>query len=241
MNRITTTAATGALALFLSAAPFVASAATLGAQGDVGIVMSPSGMVRVIGADVTSVAGSVVDATLSLGGNILNFVVNASATTKVGANGSKTASTTAIAVGDKVNIAGSLSSSAGNTLTIAAKHIRDLTTLPPLRVFIGTISSVNASNDSFVASNKNKTVTVDSNASTTFKVNGTASAFSELAAGQRVVVSGSANADGSVITASKVNAGTPAVKTTTNGDEQSKDDLGIHAGDVLGLHFGNNK
>ncbi|HWP61253.1 MAG TPA: hypothetical protein VN495_01485 [Candidatus Paceibacterota bacterium] len=112
--------------------PFAASADTVSAsaQAHSGIAISPSGVVRVIGAEVTAVGNNVVDAVVHFGNVMLNLVVNTSDATKVGANGSMTASTTAIAVGDTVNIKGSLASSTSAGLTIAANKIRDLTSFP---------------------------------------------------------------------------------------------------------------
>ena len=69
----------------------------------------------------------------------------------------------------------------------------------------GKISSVNSANGSFVITKGDRSVTVQTNASTTIMVNGTATTtLASVQAGDEVKVSGTPNADGSVITATKV-------------------------------------
>jgi len=183
--------------------PLAASADTLGASGATGVVISPSGIVRVIGADVTAVSNGIVNAATTIGNTVINWIVNISLATKIGANGSAHATTTDIKTGDKVSFAGTVSSSVGSSITVAASKIRDLTTFPKAHVTPGTITSI-GSNGSFTLSHGDRTVTVNTTASTTIVVNGATSTFGSLETGEKVLVAGTANADGSVITASKI-------------------------------------
>jgi len=129
MNRIQKVMSSAILASLLAVAPLAASASTVGVQGSTGVVISPSGIVRVIGADVTSVGNGFVNAVTTLGNVTINWLVNASTSTKIVANGSSSASTTGINVGDKIDFAGTLSSTS-SILTVAATKIRDITTSP---------------------------------------------------------------------------------------------------------------
>ncbi len=117
------------VASLFALAPLAASASTLNASSSVGVIISPSGIVRVIGADVTNVGNGFVNAVTTIGNVTLSWLVNASAATKIGANGSTNASTSAIAIGDKIDFAGTLSSTS-SVLTVAATKIRDITSLP---------------------------------------------------------------------------------------------------------------
>ncbi len=242
MNRIQKVLSSVALASLLAAAPLFASAQPLSAHAGTGVFISQSGIVHVIGANVTSVGSGFVNAMTTLGNVVLNFIVNASADTKIGANGSAHASTTDIKVGDTVSFVGSLSSSPGSTLTVAAKKIRDITTFPALRLGAGTITSVNAGAGSFVMTKGDRTITVQTTASTTIFVNGAASTLASFKVGDKVGVAGSGNADGTVITASKVVVRNAEAKKsdTDNDHEKSKKGKGVHEGLRLfgGIHIG---
>ena len=201
--------------------PFAASAASVNASGSTGIFISPSGVVHVIGAQVTSVSSGVVNVATTIGSTVLNWIVDVSASTKIAANGTRTATTTDIHVGDKIGFAGALSAST-STLTVAATKIRDITNFPFRFTVTGTISSVNTANSSFVITRgKDKAVTVNTTGSTVVTINGATSTLASLSVGSKVSVSGTANADGSVITASKVVVRTPEVKPEV---KKEKDD-----------------
>src|SRR3989344_2663793 len=94
----------------------------------------------------------------------------------------------------------------GIVRVVAATKIRDMTTILPFKhVMGGKISSVNSANGSFVITKGDRSVTVQTNASTTIMVNGTATTtLASVLAGDEVKVSGTPNADGSVITATNV-------------------------------------
>ncbi|MCR4325368.1 MAG: DUF5666 domain-containing protein [Patescibacteria group bacterium] len=205
MNRIQKVLGSVAVASLIAVMPFAASADTLSAKGSTGVVINPNGIVRVIGADVTSVGNSVLGAVTNLGDIVINWLINVSASTRIVANGSSDATTTDIKVGDKISFTGSLSSSAGNLLTVAATKVRDVTNFPFRHFGAGTISSVNEANGSFVLIVKDdRMVTVQTNASTTIRLNGATTTFGALTVGERVRIVGTLNADGSVITASDI-------------------------------------
>lgn len=204
--------------------PFAASAATLNASSTTGVIISPNGIVRVIGADVTAVSNGVVNAVTTLGNTILSWIVNISATTKVSGNGTANASTTGITIGDKVSFKGALTGTT-SPFTVAASKIRDLTPLFPFRHVIGgKVSSVNSAGGSFVIKKGDRSITVQTNASTTIMVNGTATTtLASVQAGDEVKVSGTPNADGSVITATKVVVRTDRDEDNNRGKGKSKD------------------
>ncbi|OGG57059.1 hypothetical protein A3D71_02780 [Candidatus Kaiserbacteria bacterium RIFCSPHIGHO2_02_FULL_55_20] len=246
MNRIQTVLGSAALTSLLMVAPLIASADTLNANASSGVVISPSGIVRVIGADVTAVSNNVVNAVTHFGNVVLNWVVNVSASTSIAANGSKNATTTDVKVGDKVSFTGSLASSAGNVLTVAATKVRDLTSFPLRKIAEGTVSNVNTANGTFTLTHDGRTVTVQTNASTTIAVKGGTTTLASLTAGAKVNVAGTLSADGSVITAARI------IVQTNNGqkgnDSGSDDDRngkgegrhGLRAGlnFLGGLHLG---
>ncbi|MDE2213169.1 MAG: hypothetical protein KGJ34_01395 [Patescibacteria group bacterium] len=129
MNRISSFLGTTAVAAALVLSPVIASAEGISgsAHAGAGIFISPRGIIKVVDADVTAVGNGVVDAMSQFGNLMLNFIVNTSASTTIKAGGSANASTTAIAVGDKVSFVGSLASSTNSVLTVTATKIRDLT------------------------------------------------------------------------------------------------------------------
>ncbi len=204
MNRIQTVLGSAALTSLLMVAPLIASAETLNANASSGAVINPSGIVRVISADVTAVSNSVVNAVTHFGNVVLNWVIDVSASTTIAANGSKNAAMTDIKVGDKVNFTGSFTSGAGNVLTVAATKVRDLTNFTLRKVAEGTVSNVNTANGTFTLTHDKRTVTVQTNASTTIAVKGVATTLASLAAGAKVNVAGTPNADGSVITSTRI-------------------------------------
>src|SRR3989344_6584068 len=222
MNRIQTVVGSAIVASLFAIMPLAASADTLGVNGATGVVISPNGIVRVIGADVTAVSNGIVNAATTIGSTVINWIVNISAATKIGANGSANATTTDITAGDKVSFAGTVSSSICSTITVAASKIRDMTTFPKAHVVPGTITSI-GSNGSFTLSHGDSTLTVNTTASTTLAADGATTAFSSLETGDRVLVAGTANADGSVITASKI-----VVKDNNKDKDDDDDDRGDH-------------
>ncbi len=208
--------------------PFAASAATLNASSTTGVIINPNGIVRVIGADVTAVSNGVVNAVTTLGNTILSWIVNISATTKVSGNGTANASTTGIAVGDKVSFRGTLTGTS-SPFTVAASKVRDITKslFPFKHVIGGKVSSVNSAGGSFVIKKGDRSITVLTNASTTITFNGSATTtLASVQAGDEVKVSGTPNADGSVVTATNVVVREHDVKKP-----EAKDDKDNNRGD----------
>jgi len=165
MNRIQKILSSVAVTSLLMVAPLAASAATLNATGSTGVVISPNGIVRVIGAEVTSVSNGVVNAVTTLGSVVMNWAVDVSASTKIAAGGSKSATTTDIKAGDKISFAGSLSSSAGNSLTVAATKIRDITNFPPRHIDGNATSTVSVGKHDNDGDADDGTTTVNANTS----------------------------------------------------------------------------
>src|SRR3989338_7312882 len=225
MNKMNATIGSAALTAAFVLMPFAASAATVNASSSTGVIISPNGIVRVIGADVTAVGSGFVSAATTIGNTILNWLVNISAATKVSGNGTVNASTTGISVGDRIAFKGALTSTSSSPLVVAATKIRDMTTILPFKhVMGGKISSVNSANGSFVITKGDRSVTVQTNASTTIMVNGTATTtLASVQAGDEVKVSGTPNADGSVITATKVVVRTDRDEDNNRGKGKSKD------------------
>ena len=98
MNRIQKVLGSAALTSLLVVAPLIASADSLNANASSGVVINPSGIVRVIGADVTAVSNGVFNAVTTIGSTILNWIVNVSARAQVFANGSSRHSLCAVSV-----------------------------------------------------------------------------------------------------------------------------------------------
>ncbi len=184
--------------------PFAASAATLNASSSTGVIINPNGIVRVIGANVTAVGNGFVSAATTIGNTVLSWIVNISATTKVSGTGTANASTTGITVGDKVSFKGTLTGTT-SPFTVAASKIRDITNFDFKHTVGGKISSVNSAGGSFVITKGDRSITVLTNASTTITFNGVATTtLASLQAGDEVKVSGTPNADGSIVTATNV-------------------------------------
>lgn len=222
--------------------PIVASADTFSANASKGVVISASGIVNVVGANVTAVGSGFINAATALGTTVINWIVNTSATTKIEANGSANASTTSINVGDKVSFMGTLSS-VGSSITVAASRVRDTTTFPKPNSAVGKITgkvaSVNTANGSFVLTVGNHPVTVQTNSSTTVSIDGTTSTLSSLQAGEQVKVTGTTNAGGSIITASQVSAKSDVEKADKENGDDSQKDKGESSDDNHGKSFGN--
>ncbi len=192
------------IASLLMIMPFAASAQSLQAEQSAGVFISPSGIVRVIGANVTAVSSGVVHAMTTIGSVVMNWVVNVSATTKTSADGEKTATTTNIKLGDKVAFSGMLASSTGSVLTVAATKIREMIAKPFRHFGAGTITSVNSGAGSFVISHGNTSLTVQTTASTTVKRSGQPTTLASLQIGEKVVITGTPNADGTIIAATSI-------------------------------------
>ncbi len=128
MNSITKLMGTATLIAFL-ALPLAASADSFGAHGGIGVFIGANGIVRVVGAQVASISGSVVNAVSTFGSIVLDWTINTSTSTKITARGSATSSVGAIHSGDTISFTGTAASTS-SPLTVAARVIHDLTLSP---------------------------------------------------------------------------------------------------------------
>ncbi len=204
MKTITLKTGLGAIALAsaLMSVPVASFAATASTTTSVSI--NHNGIIRVINAEVTSVTGSIINAIARFKNTVVNLVVNTNATTTIAANNSLTASTTDIHVGDKLSITGALSS-IGGTVGLTATKVKDTTSMPIIKTEIGVVSNVNAGSGTFTLTTDNTAVTVQTNASTKYSLGTQAtSTFANLVANNKVTVTGTLSANGSVFTATRV-------------------------------------
>lgn len=173
------------------------------------------GMVHVINAEVTSISGNIINAVTRFKNSVVNWAFTTNASTTIAANNSLTGTTADIRIGDRLKVNG-LVSAFGSTISVQADKIKDITSMASWRVKSGTVQSVNTANGTFVLKQDDKLVTVQTNASTTFTLGSTtASTLAGLTLNSKVMVSGVTSADGTSMTASKVN-----VKATN--DNKSK-------------------
>lgn len=241
------TASSLVIGSMLAMTPLIAAADTV--HAGTSIFIGQNGIVRVVGADVTSVGNGVVNAVTTIGSTVLNWIVNVSADTKVRVGGSNTASTTSISVGDDIKFVGTITGSTGNSLTVSAKKVRDLTALPARSLTSGTISSVASTSLSFLLGSGDQTYTVRTASSTVFYSLGATSTSAILAAGQHVMVVGVRNADATIDAAKVFITSAIAQHKTSDGDgdgdddrnERKDHDRGLKLGVWGGLHLGTNK
>lgn len=196
------------LAVSMAVIPVAASASELKATNATRVHIDNDGIVRVVGAEVTSISGNIINAVTRFKNNLVNWAFTTNASTSIQSNNSLNAPITDVRVGDKINVTGALST-IGSTLTVNATKVRDITTTQNVRVKTGTVNSVNTANNSFVLKwtedKTDKFVTVQNNASTTiYLANGTVGNINSLVANGKVHVAGLLSADGTVLTASKV-------------------------------------
>ena len=210
-----------AVATIMAVLPMAAFADTQNASASGGVAISANGIVHVIGANVSAVSNGVINAVTTLGTTVINWIVNTSATTKIEANGSAHASTTDISVGDKVSFTGALSG-LGSSVTVAASKVRAVTTFPKPNGISGKILAVNTASGSLSIKAGDRIVTVQTTASTTISVNGATSTLASLPIGGKVKVTGTVNASGTVITASKITVKSEQDDDDTNKGEDKK-------------------
>jgi hypothetical protein len=172
-------------------------------DNSVGVFMGASNTLRVLGAKVTSVSGNVIDASVSFGNTVLNFVLNTDASTKI--NGkllSDSAALSNLKSGDSISFGGDVSSSSGSQITLAAKNIISQGLLKDDKKpeaektsFQGKITAINTSANS---------LTLKLKSGVSVEVDAALSAIAPLTVGQEVKVDGTLNSAGTIITASKI-------------------------------------
>lgn len=209
-------------ALMVAPSAFAGTMATTTGQAMIG----HNGNVVVRNAEVTSVSGNVVNAIARFANIVTSWVFTTNASTTIGANNTTSASTTDIHVGDRINVAGTLSA-LGSVVSVNASKIMDKTSMTSFKSKVGTIQSVNTGNGTFVLKTGAKTLTVQTNATTAFTVKttatstATATTLSALPINGTVEVQGTVNGDGTVLTATKVLVKPTIMKT----DKKSWEDL----------------
>lgn len=189
------------------------------------------GIVKVINAEVTAISGNLISAITRFKDNVVSWAFTTNATTTVAANDTVGTSTAGISVGDRLAVAGTLSSIGASVINVNATAIKDITSTQNFRAKTGTVQSVNSANGTFTVKLKDdKVVTVQTNANTAWK--GTVATLATLPLNAKVVITGTANADNTVITATQV-----AVKgdkksddTSSKGSKRDWDDNGRHSG-----------
>lgn len=229
-------------ALMLAPSAFADTAATTTGSVSIG----HNGHVAVKNAEVTSVSGNVVNAIARFANIVTSFIFTTNASTTIGVNNAFATTTANIHVGDRINVAGTLAS-LGTAVSVNASKILDKTSMAMWRSKSGTVQSVNLSNGTFVLKTENKTFTVQTNASTVFTVKSTATStvtattLSGLTVNGKVEVAGTINADGTLLTASKVLV-KPMLTAVKSEKNEKKDNNGKHKGFFkLGFNLGHNE
>jgi hypothetical protein len=194
-----------------------------GATTTTSVKINTDGIVRVANAEVTSVSGNIINAVTRFKNNVVSWAFTTNASTTIAANNSHIASTTDIKVGDKLNVTGALSAF-GSTISVAATKVLDITSMASWRAKSGTVQSINTSNGTFVLKSGDKLITVQTNASTTFRWKSSATTtLATLPLNAKVRVAGAANSDGTFIAASNimvVSFGKSSVRKENKGADQ---------------------
>lgn len=198
-------------------------------ENSLGVVLGPNGALRVMGAKVTSVSGSDINATASFGNSSLSFIIKTDAETKLNGKAfASSSSLSALKAGDKISFAGTITSSSSSSVTVDASHVVSQNLYKDGKIenkdsFKGEVKAVNGTENSFTLKLKSgATVKVNVSSSTVITLDGATATLASLEAGDEVKIAGEINADGSVITASKVSA--ESEDADDNDDEDSDDD-----------------
>lgn len=171
--------------------------------------MTAEGKALVRMAKVTSISGTTINASVTLGGASMPFSVETDATTRFYNKFGKAGAFADIAVGDSITFGGVLE---GNGLTVQAVAVKDFTGAVMNVTLAGKINDLNSTALSFLLDKsksehgEDKKVTVQANASTTINLNGVLSAFASLMSGDKVKVTGNLNPEGTVLAAVKIDA-----------------------------------
>lgn len=173
------------------------------------ITANADGKALVRGAKVASVSGSDINVSVALGNATVTMTLKTDSATKLYNRAGRAETMSDIAVGDMVTAVGTLS---GNGLSMNASAIKDFTGAVENVSLSGKIESINLSALSFFidksksGNGEDRKIEVKTTSSTSFTINGVASAFASLLQGDKVKIDGSLNADGSVLTATAVSA-----------------------------------
>lgn len=240
--------------------PIAASALDANATTSSSLRIDRNGTVSIMNAEVTSVTGNVISAITRFKNTVVNwaFATNASTTISVS---NTTALSNDVLVGDRINVTGAVTT-IGSALGLNAASIKSFmpmtkqhsTSTKATYGVSGKVMSIHTGNGTFVVKTSNgKLVTVQTNASTTWKLakaTGTTS-LANLATNAKVMVLGTASADGALLTATHVVAKLDgdsekkekkSSKGSSHGlkngwkDKEDRDNRGEHKG-FLGVKF----
>ncbi|OGG52479.1 hypothetical protein A2851_05585 [Candidatus Kaiserbacteria bacterium RIFCSPHIGHO2_01_FULL_53_29] len=204
----------------LSAAPLIASADNDRVREvrdlrpltqRVEVAISHSGQALVRGAQVSAISGSTITAVTTAGASTLTWTVATDGSTTFLAASGGGSSLSQIAVGHTISFAGALS---GTGLNVKATAVKNWTVGANERSVSGAVQSINSAGTSFVIGNGNdnkKLATVQLSGSTVITLNGATTSFTSIATGNKVKATGTANADGTVLTATSVIIMRPAI------------------------------
>lgn len=202
-----------ALAGTLMFMPFAAFALDATATTSSSLRISRDGVVHIMNAEVTSVTGTLINAITRFKNTVVNWALSTNASTTVDVSNATQAANDVL-VGDRINVIGTVTT-LGSSLGLNATAIKSFapslkgkaTSTASARGISGTIASVSAGSGTFTMKTSYDTmVTVHTNASTTWKIakaTGTVS-LANLKAGMKATVVGTAFADGTAVTATRV-------------------------------------
>ena len=233
------------IALALIAAPVTTFALDAKATTTSSFSINHNGIAHIVGAEVTSVTGNVVNAVTRIKNTVISWAFATDATTKITAHNSVAASPADIRVGDRINVTGVIAA-IGSTMSVQASAIKDVTSMKLWKARSGTVQSVNAAQGTFVLKSNDKLITVQTNAQTTWKTNATSSvSLAALPVNSKVTVTGQTSVDGLLMTASSVHAKNSSSEKKHADKDKREHVSGWNNGKHLGLikahlGFGNN-
>lgn len=196
-------------------------------ESSVGVVMGKEGLVQVMGAKVVSVSGNDISATILFGNSSLNFTLKTNSTSKLNGKLLTDASVlNQLKAGDSISFTGMITSSTNSSIVVTGSHIVSQALYNKSKIedknsFKGEIKAINTADNSFTLKLKSGvTVKVLVLGSTVISVDDIIKTLSSLQVENKVKVTGTSNADGSVITASKVSA-----ESENDNDDNDKDEV----------------
>lgn len=195
----------------LMAVPLSTFAATDASTASVTI--NGDGIAHIINAEVTSISGNIINAVARFRNTLINLSLTTTASTTVNTRGTTSTTTSAIQAGDRLNVTGALTT-IGSTLGINVTNLKDLTSTSTShkedanKETAGAVTSIAIASGTFVlTTNNGKILTVQTNSSTSFALGNTASTtLASMMLGEKVTVTGTMNATGTILTATKVTA-----------------------------------
>ena len=200
-------------------------------DSSIGVVLGPNGALRVMGAKVVSVSGGEINVIAPFGNSSLNFVVKTDAQTKL--NGKLLTDVSVLSqlkAGDKISFAGTITSSTSSSIVVDGDHVVSQALynngkIENKNAFKGEIKTIDSVNNSFTVKLKNGvTVKVALSSSTVITLDGVVTTLASLGEGDEVKITGELNSDGTIVTASKVNAESEDNDSDDDNDNGKKDE-----------------